>query len=692
MHRTIAIAALIWAAPVLLCQQADANRRMLRDYLTKVAYGQLEARRGKVEAIRTADEFELRRKEFRAALLNMIGGLPAARPPLELRRTGRLDREGYRVEKIVYQSQPGFLVTANLYIPAGRGPFPAVLHSVGHSASAKNRAFYQTLSIGLVKNGFVVLTYDPLGQGERRVFWDRDLEDSKVGGTTTEHEMLGIQSLLAGESLARHMIWDGMRGIDLLESLPEVDRKRIGITGCSGGGTLTTYLAALDSRVAAAAPACYISSWQEQLQVGTGPQDAEQQFPGLLARGYDHADFVTAFAPKPYLMCSTDQDFFPVAGAERTFAEAKRIWTLLGAAGRVAWFHEPGEHGTPRATRERIYGWMKQWLAGGPAGPAAEPEFTTEQEEDLNATPTGQLATSLGGLGPSQLVRNRLAARAAAVRPAGNVAQTATGLTSYRKPAPATANQVSQLAQDGYSLEILSLQGPDGRILPAALATPAGSGGKGTVLYLSDRPAKSAFAAAADPDELARRGYTVLALDTSGRGETAPTGRLYSDAWFGNEYDAWLALMTGRTLVGLRAEDIVAAVGYLDGRGLAGGGVTGFAKGAAAVDLLHAAALSPRIARVLLEDMLVSWAAVARSATHRRAFEAIVPGALGKYDLPDLAASIAPRPVLLVNARSAMGVLLRKAEAARAYAGARSARVGLRRESESVFAAYPELR
>jgi cephalosporin-C deacetylase-like acetyl esterase len=230
---------------------------MLSSYLQRIAARQLEERRAKVEAIRSKEEYEQRKTRLRAAAVRMLGGLNEAKTPLNLRRTGTLDRGDYRVEKIIYESRPRYYVTANLYVPQQRpGPFPAILHPLGHSITGKNRAFYQRLSIGLATQGFVVLTYDPIGQGERRIFWDSDQADSKVGGPTQEHSMVGWQGLLAGESVARHRIWDGIRGIDLLESLKEVDSNRIGVTGCSGGGTLTTYIAALDDRTKAAAPAC----------------------------------------------------------------------------------------------------------------------------------------------------------------------------------------------------------------------------------------------------------------------------------------------------------------------------------------------------------------------------------------------------------------------------------------------------
>jgi dienelactone hydrolase len=678
--------------------------RMLREYLTRTALEQLAARRQAVAQITSRAALEPRRKQFRGDLLRMIGGLPAARTPLNVRITGTLDRSDYRVEKLIFDSQPGVFVTANLYVPkTGNPPYPAVLHSTGHSVSAKARAFYQTLSLGLVKNGFVVLTYDPLGQGERREFYDAVLQDSKVGGTTSEHEMIGIQSLLAGESVARYMIWDGMRGIDLLQSRPEVNRDRIGATGCSGGGTLTTYLAALDERIRVAAPACYISSWEDQLGADTGPQDAEQQFPDLLKHGYDHADFVAAFAPKPYLICSTDQDFFPLEGARKTYEEAKRIYTLFDAADRIDWFHEPGGHGMPTATREAIYGWMSHWLKDGPRGPAKEPAFETEYEQDLLCTPTGQLATSLGGetLSALNLARFRDLAPA---RPVRDLRQTVIATTRYdpsRFP-PEPRNRGVE-SRSGYRLEKLLYHTGPGRTVPALLAVPeAADDRRKTLLYTSDRSAVDAFAPGGDLDELSRLGYTVLAIDTAGRGETASTWRSFSDGWFSkSEKEAWLALMTGRTLVGVRVDDIVRGLDLLAERGLLHGGTAvGFGKGLAAVDLLHAATIDARFSALALEDMLVSYRSVARSPIHRQLLDVVVPGVLSRYDLPDLVAADTRRPVWILNAKSPTGSILRREDAAAAYEYAVKAfagtpervRIGLRRESEAVLRAYPELK
>jgi dienelactone hydrolase len=675
--------------------QTTAPTRTLHDYLTRTAFEQLAEGRKIVARITSRAAFEPRRKQFREDLLRMIGGLPKERTALNVRLSGTLERDGYKVEKLIFESQPGVFVTANLYIPTvGNAPYPAVLHSTGHSVAAKARAFYQTLSLGLVRNGFVVLTYDPLGQGERREFYDAALQDSKVGGTTAEHEMLGLQSLLAGESIARQMIWDGMRGIDLLQSRLEVDRDRIGATGCSGGGTMTTYLAALDERIRVAAPACYITSWNEQLRSDTGPQDAEQQFPDLLRLGYDHADYVTAFAPKPYLICSTDQDFFPLEGARRTHVEAKRIYSLFDAADRVDWFHEPGGHGMPLATREAIYGWMTQWLKDGPRGPVKEPPFVTEYEESLYATPTGQLATSLGGsVRASNLSRFRTISPS---RPIRDLRGVVIASTRYQPSSVRLDPQtIGTDSRTGYKLEKLQYSTGPGRSVRALLARPdAAHDRRKALLYISDRTAADAFAPGGDPDQLAAAGYTVLAVDTAGRGETT---RDSAEAWFANnEKDAWLALMTGRTLVGLRMDDILRGLDLLAKNSLLHGGTAvGFAKGLAGVDLLHAAAIDDRFSGLVLEEMLVSYRSVAQAPVHRQFIEALVPGVLGKYDLPDIVAARTSGPVWLMNAKSAVGRILRRAEVAAEYQLAASPerlRIGLRRENEPIFMAYPDLK
>src|SRR5207237_7451997 len=174
-----------------------------------------------------------------------------------------------------------------------------------HSAIGKAAAAYQTLHINRVKRGYVVLTYDPVGQGERSQFWDAAKKRSRFNLACGEHAVLGNPLYLLGTNLARYRIWDGLRGIGYLASLPEVDAERIGCVGNSGGGTLTAYIAALDRRVHTAVISCYITTLPRRMatRIEQDPDaDPEQDIFGFVSEGIDHAGLLAVRAPRPTLL------------------------------------------------------------------------------------------------------------------------------------------------------------------------------------------------------------------------------------------------------------------------------------------------------------------------------------------------------------------------------------------------------
>ena len=382
----------------LLAQALDVTsglQGMVDRYLTGIAKQYWTARAERVARIRTPAGVKERQAYIRAKLLEEIGGFPE-KTPLNARITGTLEREGYRVEKLIFESQPRYYVTANVYVPTtGKRPYAAVLGTAGHSGEGKAAEIYQRAWIGLAKRGFLVLAYDPPGQGERLQYLNADGKSPFNPGGTGEHTMAGRQCLLTGTNIARYMIWDGIRAFDYLLTRPDVDPKRIAVAGNSGGGTQSSYLAAFEPRLAAAAPSCYITSW-EKLWSGPGPQDAEQDFAGFLADGLDFPDFLIAFAPKPIHMATAIKDFFPIDGARATYAEARRVFGVLGAADRAGYFEYDDTHGWSKPRREATYRWFEKWLHGREDS-GAEPEFKVEVPKDLNCTPTGQVATSLKG-------------------------------------------------------------------------------------------------------------------------------------------------------------------------------------------------------------------------------------------------------------------------------------------------------
>ncbi len=646
---------------------------MVDRYLTNLARQCWEARAAEIARIRTPEDVARRQAYIRAKVLEALGGFPD-KTPLNARITGTLERDGYRVEKLIYESLPRYYVTANVYVPTrGKPPFPAVLGTAGHTASGKAAPLYQRVWISLAKRGILVLAYDPPGQGERSEYFDRELGRPRFG-PTTEHTMAGIQCLLTGTNFARYEIWDGVRGLDYLLTRPDVDPKRIGVTGNSGGGTQTAYLQVVEPRLAVAAPSCYLTSW-EKLWPDPGPQDAEQNFAGFLKDGLDFADFLIAFAPKPVKMMTAIRDYFPIEGARATFAEARRIYEILGAADRIDFFEYDDEHGWSRPRREATYRWLEKWL-NHRTDEGVEPELTVEPESNLRCTPTGQLATSLEGetvQSLNQALAERLypERRAAKLKEAAELRELVRArLGVARLAAAPAAVKRGEIGRDGYRIEKISIETEPGIIVPALVFVPAvGRRPLPAVLYVNSAGKAAGASPGGDLEALARSGYLVLAPDLRGWGESGPargTGG-YSGMW----QMTMRAVLVGKTLLGMQVFDLLAVFEYLsarpdvDPRRVA---VLGRANGGVAA--LLAAALEPRISRVALERSVLSYMDIVRARIHENIVELVVPGVLKDFDLPDLAPLIAPRPLWLVSPRSPTGGVVPRDHAAAQYRGA----------------------
>ena len=283
------------------------------------------------ELLRTQDQ--ARRK-----LLQMIGGLPAAKTDLQARVTGRIEMDGFSVEKLIFQSLPGVYVTALLYVPADHSKkHPAVLVPAGHAADGKFH--YQSLSQRLVGRGYVVISWDPVGQGERSQFWDSAAGKSRYNLVCGEHAAMGNMAYLAGTNLARWEIWDGIRAVDYLLTRPEVNGERISITGTSGGGFQATLIAALDERIKVAVPSCYISALPMRMynRIFADPDsDPEQDLSGMISNGVDHPGLLLMIYPRPVMVAAAVLDFFPIEGTRKTVREVRSLYERFDRGERIA--------------------------------------------------------------------------------------------------------------------------------------------------------------------------------------------------------------------------------------------------------------------------------------------------------------------------------------------------------------------
>jgi len=621
-HRGACRAVALLTAACAIAAAADNDaRQQLERRLNSLASARLEERARTVTKIQTRADAERRAQQVRAKLLAMIGGLPETRAPLNAKTAGVLEREGFRIEKIVFESLPRFYVTANVYVPAtGAGPFPAVVMTPGHSPTGKAGEYI--LAANFARNGIVALAYDPMSEGERLQYFDPVTGKSAVGGPTGEHSQAAIADNLTGEHISRYFVWDAMRAIDYLGTRPDIDVQRIGAFGCSGGGTVTAYLAAFDPRVKAAATACYITAFQDLLAAPTGVQEAEQTIPGFIAAGFDFADWVELAAPRPYAIVSTSNDMFPYAGAQRSYEEAKRIYGLYGAADKLQWITGPGGHGALGPIHPEILAFFTRALKNS-GDPPTYARLTPDQPADLAVTSTGQVANSLGG--------ETIASIISKVRPAK-------AAVNFRVPAGIEAVPGAPAPAGFDVMGSFKLTGEDGIDLPGHMTVRKNIGRKPAILILSDelQPDLS------DPDRV----IVTLSLRPSPPGTEAAKSPLQ-----GNFYLLSLrAELVGRTLVGMRADDIIRAVDWLTARtDVDPASITVYGKGAYGVALLHAAALDRRITRVVVEDTPASFHAIVDEPLHRNAPEIAIPGVLRYYDIPDLIQAIAPRPVTVLN-------------------------------------------
>ena len=649
--------------------QSNEPRQQLVAYLNAIGRAQLAERARAMAQIQTQGDAETRKAQVREKILRLIGGLPESRGPLATKEFGTIPGDGFRVEKIAYESQPGFLVTADVYVPTvGAGPFPAVVLSAGHGLDGKLEHY--AFAGNLARNGIVALAWDPLGQGERFQNYDPELGASKAGETTGEHGHANVQTLLIGEHVSRYFIWDAMRGVDYLTSRKDVDGSRIGAFGCSGGGTVTTYLAALDGRVKAAAPGCYITSFQELLPTA-GPQEAEQSIPHFLEQGLDFADWIELAAPIPYAIVSTTNDMFPFEGARQTCEEAKRIYGLYGAQDRLKWLTGPGGHGALGPINPDILAFFVHYLKNIDEKPPFA-QLRPGRRDDLLCTPTGQLSTSLGSetvhsinrkradalLPPKLALKSKADLEQLQSRLREDIRSTA-AITAKPGSAPPHVSVVATAERAGYRLDTISLQSEAGIDLSGLVAIPKRDGARPTLLLMDSQAKERLVAPGSDFDRLANAGWVVFLFQP----RAIPAGTEYVQSPLLTPFNllSLRAFVVGKNMVGMRVDDTIRAVDWLCSRAeVDRSAITAVGRGPLGVVLLHAAALDPRINRVFVQSTLAAYRMAVDETLTKGIPEILIPGVLRKYDLGDLMLAISPRPVVVINPVDAVGVPVRE--------------------------------
>jgi hypothetical protein len=388
----------------------QATRYLL--YQTALAWNEDELRRDRWSKVRNEDDLLRLREELRESLLQMIGGLPTEKTDLHATITGTVSANGFHIDKLLYQSLPGFYVTALVYVPEnGDKVHPAILVPAGHAPNGKDH--YAALCQRLVLRGYLVISWDPVGQGERSQFWDAKARKSRYNLICGEHAVMGNLAYLAGANLARWEIWDGMRAVDYLLTRSDVDGGRISITGTSGGGFQTALLGALDERIKVVIPSCYITALPMRVEnriFADYDSDPEQDLFGLISKGVDNAGMLLTMYPRAVMVATATLDFFPVQGAHSSYSEVSSFYKRFGHGDRIEFVESYNKHEYSLTNQEAALRFLDRFN-GMPVRHGLPPvaEFS---DADFRVTKSGQVSVDYPG---SQTVLQLIAAYSAEV-------------------------------------------------------------------------------------------------------------------------------------------------------------------------------------------------------------------------------------------------------------------------------------
>lgn len=607
------------------------NHRALYRIITNEAFRLLDERTEKVSELQSAGEWKTYQNEIKTVLSNSLAKFK--KTPLNARTTGILERETFTVEKVLFESHPGFYVTAGFFLPKKRqNPAPAVIYACGHTELGFRSETYQHVILNLVEKGFIVLAFDPLGQGERLQYPDGETGKSKVGGPTREHSYAGVQTLLTGSSLTDYFVWDGVRVLDYLETRPEVDMKRIGITGRSGGGTQTAQIAACDDRIYAAAPECYITSFKRLLQ-SIGPQDAEQNPYNAIANGFDHADYLHIRAPKPTLIITTTHDFFSQQGARETFAEVQKSYAALGKPEKVQMVEDFGVHESTKNNREALYAFFQQHL--NLPGNAKDVETSPFTVEELWVTPTGQVGTSFECETVFSLNLKYFAGKN--VLEAGlpeKVTQTA-GIDFGRELTAAV--YTGKFAANDFQVEKYFLENSWKDYALPLYVMKHESANSGSLVVWFHPEGKENLLNNPVVAELMQAGHTLVAADLPGTGELHDPDFSGDGVIQGIPFNyTFGANLAGKSIPGIQAEAIDLLMQFIKNK-FQGKPAEAVVQGNAAPAVLHYAVLKNPFSKMTFHEFPGPVKELTETEFYNPtvAFSA-VPGSLKWYDLPDL--------------------------------------------------------
>jgi len=610
-----------------------------------------EQRMLELMSLKDPADWRARQRKTRSQLARFLGEFPE-KTPLNARTVAKLDRERYTIEKVIFESQPAYYVSANLYLPKDLiFPVPGVISPCGHSDLGKAAESFQKTALGLVRKGYVVLVLDPVGQGERSEYFDPQTKEPTVALSVDQHHYVGWPALLVNWTLSGLRTWDCIRAVDYLVSRPEVDENRLAAVGCSGGGQMTLLITAVDERIKVGAASHPGGSMENTF---------------LLGRSYVDREILSLIPPRPLRMIVGNE-----SGEEpnhRKKLEDMQLFYEGLRAGRSSGDMDvvPGRHSMNRSNRQSAYEWINKWLDKESEG-KAEAELQAETVEELWCTESGHTLATLGGETGQTLNAKRVDQ---IYQPEQDLARLRQRIArrirlniprNYQVPRVQSGETVSR---EGISIEKMTYQSEKGILVPALLITPESVKPNSPVyVHFSDKGKPRRIEKSLTPFLLADSGSIVLSLDVRGMGETSPTPSLvcnrftgYTPLKFRHDTLAIESTGFGRTTLGMRTLDVIRGVDFLGSLDeLEGKNIVLVGEGLGGLWALLAAVYDPRVSGVVTIGTLPSYQLLVKSKYYSQWGYFWTPGVLCDFDIPDLARLIAPRPQVWVYPVNALG-------------------------------------
>jgi len=601
-----------------------------------------------LSTLTSVSDWNNRAQTIRDSMISWTGPLPE-RTPLNARVTGQIDREDYTIEKILFESRPDYRVSANLYLPKKfGGPRPAHLNVIGHAKIGKADERYQRMSIALARKGFVVLTIDQLGQGERQV-----KEYSGWGGAPgNAHQITGIKAFICGTHVFNIMVWDAIRAIDYLVSRPEVDAKKISMTGSSGGGMMTTYILPFDNRIAVAVPTCNPNTWSYRVHANLAT-DHEQVFFSAFESSIDpRGDPLFAQAPKPLLLNTTTDDHLnPPRGVWDLNTWLYKSYSSHGVPEKVSASMVRAGHAYNKEQREITYSWILRWTGNNPAN-FPEEDASLEKEENLWAAKGGSVFNEPGNRREHDLILNYYKEHKAdpvkiksaeAVRKhkaeIGGLIQEV--LNSDFKHINVKCEYKSERRIGNIIIKPFILKPEPGILLPGVLLSNSDEiRGTDVILYINEKGKSSVSEDMKVIKDIINKGKCVCAIDLRGIGETSP-----------DMAEKFWDFLAGKPVFGQRVRDILSAVKWLKGSDVNAGSIKLWGKGMCALYGAFAGVLTDDISGFVLEEPLISFESVIDVDIPAYNHEILLPGILEKFDMAQVYQALSLSDIAVINPR-----------------------------------------